>query len=221
MRAGRGRAHSVSFVRPIRCGGGAQLDQSERIRTMQRHGKSLQCKTTRARWAVSLCRCLTMTYFRTGNLHYHRRAAVSRSCSRWESVVPTGCGRQALSIGARTDIACDVASVHRKLECLPQQLRSVSNVLDDVSEKDGCEFALNIAQSLGLEIGLVYLRTNAPGSLRQSRILLDANHGTGLLHGQVFGQVTGPAPDVQYRFPLSKNLARCSILPLPLPCVRS
>jgi hypothetical protein len=43
--------------------------------------------------------CLTMTYFRTGNLHYHRRAAVSRSCSRWEGVVPAGCGRQALSIG--------------------------------------------------------------------------------------------------------------------------
>src|SRR6202163_4229423 len=58
--------------------------------------------------------CLTMTYFRTGNLHYHRRAAVSRSCSRWEGVVPTGCGRQALSVGDRTDIACDVASVHRK-----------------------------------------------------------------------------------------------------------
>src|ERR1700704_3123348 len=58
--------------------------------------------------------CLTMTYFRTGNLHYHRRAAVSRSCSRWEGVVPTGCGRQALSIGDRTDIARDVASVHRK-----------------------------------------------------------------------------------------------------------
>src|ERR1700736_6294286 len=58
--------------------------------------------------------CLTMTYFRTGNLHYHRRAAVSRSCSRWEGVVPTGCGRQALSVGDRTAIACDVASVHRK-----------------------------------------------------------------------------------------------------------
>src|SRR6266513_3444535 len=41
--------------------------------------------------------CLTMTYFRTGNLNYHRRAAVSRSCSRWEGVVPTGCGRQALT----------------------------------------------------------------------------------------------------------------------------
>src|SRR6266404_6505108 len=58
--------------------------------------------------------CLTMTYFRTGNLHYHRRTAVSRSCSRWEGVVPTGCGRQALSVGDRTDVACDVASVHRK-----------------------------------------------------------------------------------------------------------
>ena len=41
--------------------------------------------------------CLTMTYFRMGNPHYHRRAAVSRSCSGWEGVVPTGYGRQALT----------------------------------------------------------------------------------------------------------------------------
>ena len=34
--------------------------------------------------------CLTMTYFRTGNPHYHRRAAVSRSCSGWEGVGPAG-----------------------------------------------------------------------------------------------------------------------------------
>ena len=41
--------------------------------------------------------CLTMTYFRTGAPYYHRRAAVSRSCSGWEGVGPAGCGRQALS----------------------------------------------------------------------------------------------------------------------------
>ena len=40
-----------------------------------------------------------MTYFRMGNPHYHRRAAVSRSCSGWEGVVPAGCGRQALTVG--------------------------------------------------------------------------------------------------------------------------
>ena len=50
-----------------------------------------------------------MTYFRTGNLHYHRRAAVSRSCSRWEGVGPAGCCRQALSVGDRTCIASDTA----------------------------------------------------------------------------------------------------------------
>ena len=38
-----------------------------------------------------------MTYFRMGNPHYHRRAAVSRSCSGWEGVAPAGYGRQALS----------------------------------------------------------------------------------------------------------------------------
>ena len=40
-----------------------------------------------------------MTYFRMGNPHYHRRAAVSRSCSRWEGVVPAGYGRQTLRGG--------------------------------------------------------------------------------------------------------------------------
>ena len=50
--------------------------------------------------------CLTMTYFRMGNPHYHRRAAVSRSCSGWEGVVPAGYGRQALTVGrARCEIA--------------------------------------------------------------------------------------------------------------------
>ena len=38
-----------------------------------------------------------MTYFRMGNPHYHRRAAVSRSCSGWEGVGPAGFGRQALT----------------------------------------------------------------------------------------------------------------------------
>ena len=39
-----------------------------------------------------------MTYFRTGAPYYHRRAAVSRSCSGWEGVVPAGYGRQALKV---------------------------------------------------------------------------------------------------------------------------
>jgi hypothetical protein len=41
-----------------------------------------------------------MTYFRTGSPYYHRRAAVSRSCSGWEGVVPAGYGRQALTVVA-------------------------------------------------------------------------------------------------------------------------
>ena len=35
-----------------------------------------------------------MTYFRMGNPHYHRRGAVSLSCSGWEGVGPTRYGRQ-------------------------------------------------------------------------------------------------------------------------------
>ena len=48
---------------------------------------------------VCIAGCLTMTYFRMGSPHYHRRAAVSRSCSGWEGVVPAGYGRQALTVG--------------------------------------------------------------------------------------------------------------------------
>jgi hypothetical protein len=42
-----------------------------------------------------------MTYFRTGSPYYHRRAAVSRSCSGWEGVGPAGYGRQALKVPHR------------------------------------------------------------------------------------------------------------------------
>ena len=54
---------------------------------------------------------LTMTYFRTGNPYYHRRAAVSRSCSGWEGVGPAGYGRQALN-GSRGG-GCALAQVLR------------------------------------------------------------------------------------------------------------
>ena len=39
---------------------------------------------------------LAVTYFRTGNPHYHRRDVVSRPCSGWEGVGPTRYGRQAI-----------------------------------------------------------------------------------------------------------------------------
>ena len=45
-----------------------------------------------------------MTYFRTGAPYYHRRAAVSRSCSGWEGVEPAGYGRQALIRHQRSGI---------------------------------------------------------------------------------------------------------------------
>ena len=37
---------------------------------------------------------LALTYFLTGNLQYHRREGVSRSCSGWEGVVPPCYGHQ-------------------------------------------------------------------------------------------------------------------------------
>ena len=57
------------------------------------------------RLGVSLYGCLTMTYFRTGTPYYHRRATVSRSCSRWEGVVPAGYGRQALTVVQSSTLA--------------------------------------------------------------------------------------------------------------------
>jgi hypothetical protein len=119
-------------------------------------------------------------------------------------------------IGCRHD---DPSADLEQLGCLPQQFRCVSNVLDDVSEKDGCEFALNIAESLGLEIDLLNPRADAPRSLRQSRILLDADDDAVLLLGQVFGKVPRPAPDVQYRFPIVEEFRALQHLRLPLRCV--
>ena len=47
-------------------------------------------------WGFCLLRrSLTITYFHTGNPHYHRRGVVSRSCSGWEGVGPTRYGHQA------------------------------------------------------------------------------------------------------------------------------
>ena len=47
-----------------------------------------------ARPGCLFVRSLTMTYFRMGNPHYHRRKVVSLSCSGWEGVGPTRYGRQ-------------------------------------------------------------------------------------------------------------------------------
>src|ERR1700756_798239 len=65
--------------------------------------------------------CLTMTYFRTGAPYYHRRAAVSRSCSGWEGVGPAGYGRQALVRHQRSGIRNQEAI--RSLVPLMQKVR--------------------------------------------------------------------------------------------------
>ncbi len=76
------------------------VNRSHALRASQKQALSQASKTPRP-WSRGVCfkGCLTMTYFRTGNPHYHRRATVSRSCSGWEGVVPAGCGRQALISG--------------------------------------------------------------------------------------------------------------------------
>ena len=73
-------------------------------------------KAARTRRAAFCGGCLTMTYFRTGSPYYHRRAAVSRSCSGWEGVVPTGCGRQALEVG-RSKARSDCFGANTSAQC--------------------------------------------------------------------------------------------------------
>ena len=90
----RGIAHHRTKTTPSPLAGKAKA---------RRLGRPLPKHSTNANaqplgWAFRLG-CLTMTYFRMGSPHYHRRAAVSRSCSGWEGVVPAGCGRQALTVG--------------------------------------------------------------------------------------------------------------------------
>ena len=55
-----------------------------------------------------------MTYFRTGNPHYHRRDFVSRSCSGWEGVGPTRYGRQTMT--CRRAAACGATHPNWKVK---------------------------------------------------------------------------------------------------------
>jgi hypothetical protein len=63
-----------------------------------------------------------MTYFRTGAPYYHRRAAVSRSCSGWEGVVPAGYGRQALAVIRRQKTEDSKVAVRHAAACLSSVL---------------------------------------------------------------------------------------------------
>ncbi len=60
----------------------------------------LKSKTPAVLGGGSGMRSLTITYFHTGNPHYHRRGVVSRSCSGWEGVGPTRYGHQAKRVVA-------------------------------------------------------------------------------------------------------------------------
>jgi hypothetical protein len=71
--------------------------------------------------------CLTVTYFRMGSPHYHRRAAVSRSCSGWEGVGPAGYGRQALTEGRRRRTEDRRASGCRRLLPRREEVRGLGS----------------------------------------------------------------------------------------------
>ena len=85
-----------------------------------------QSKTPRVRGVVALHGCLTMTYFRTGSPYYHRRAAVSRSCSGWEGVGPAGYGRQALRVAFSAEKRWKVRRVvlHRRASTVMESSRT-------------------------------------------------------------------------------------------------
>ena len=60
---------------------------------------------------------LAVTYFRTREVHYHRRNFVSRSCSGWEGVGPKGYGRQAKRVFARCAAGRGVRKTGKKGGC--------------------------------------------------------------------------------------------------------
>src|SRR5207253_5753767 len=60
-----------------------------------------------------------MTYFRTGNPYFHRRAAVSRSGSGWEGVVRAGYGRQALKMESKDWVGCVIGAQTHGYEVKP------------------------------------------------------------------------------------------------------
>src|SRR5205085_10120242 len=102
---------------------------------------------------------------------------------------------------------------------LLQQLRCVSHVFDDVSEKNGREFALDFRESIAFEIHFVNLRADAPGDLRQLGILLDAHYGALFLPSEIFGKVSRPASDIQYRFAIVEEFSSLQHVAASLPCV--
>ena len=83
------------------------------LQTRKKHGVHLYRKQNPLQETCSgfVVVSLTMTYFRMGNPHYHRRGFVSRSCSGWEGVVPKRYGRQTL-----TCVLCRFLSATTKLE---------------------------------------------------------------------------------------------------------
>jgi hypothetical protein len=76
--------------------------------------RGAQMRMPRHMRGIRINGCLTMTYFRTGTPYYHRRAAVSRSCSGWEGVGPAGYGRQALIV--------QLSAVRYRLSATPRPL---------------------------------------------------------------------------------------------------
>ena len=80
-------------------------------------------------------RVLAMTYFRTGIPHYHRRNAVSRSCSGWEGVGPARYGRQEFGVSSvsldcsrRTSnrILGEVKTVHLRCVTVDRRLNCIA-----------------------------------------------------------------------------------------------
>ena len=107
LRAGKRAAVVMSLIQSARLNGHDPYrylsDVLERLPTQpasrQVDQRRYRNRKPTARPGFLFYGCLTMTYFRMGNPHYHRRATVSRSCSGWEGVVPAGYGRQALTVG--------------------------------------------------------------------------------------------------------------------------
>ena len=86
----------------------------------------------------------------------------------------------------------------QQIRCLPQQLWSVTHMLDHIAEEDRGIAARYAAQTFALEVALVHGNARLPGHVRKPWILLNADDGAFHASGQMRGEIARPAADVQH-----------------------
>ena len=91
----RSRALYTLICRPLKNFKGIDTHLFNTIAKHDGHHGNTKPSPRRCGEGLVIVGSLAVTYFRTRDVHYHRRDFVSRSCSRWEGVGPKCYGRQA------------------------------------------------------------------------------------------------------------------------------